>query len=262
MINAPKESNHRPAAAWTAGVGILFLAIGLSGAVTPLAPALPPPTPAKSAQPAEEPMVEIFSEEGGAAAPPEAGPETPAAEPDLPPETEPEPADLPPPPDIPPPLTPPEMPELIPLQSPPPPRPVSKPSTPPKPRTAPAPATPARSRTGTPQSTGQTGGTPGGQGTGPGTAPGSGRGTGKGRTKGYFPQPPYPAAARRAGLEGTVTFSVIVDAAGNPLSAVVKTSSGHAILDNAALPFLLKNWRWAEGDKPRRSSAPIKFYLE
>ncbi len=159
-------------------------------------------------------------------------------------------------------LTPPEMPEIVPLQAPPQSRPVAKPTPPPKPRTAPAaPAAPARARNGTPDSTGPAGGTPGGQGLRPGTQPGAGSGAGRGKMKGYFPQPPYPPAARRAGLEGTVIFSVVVDASGKPQSASVKTSSGHAILDNTALPFLLKHWRWATGNA-RRVATPIKFYLE
>ncbi|MDB6072134.1 MAG: hypothetical protein JWL81_3305, partial [Verrucomicrobiales bacterium] len=111
MIIDSKENPQHLASAWTAGIVMLFLAIGLSGAGTPLAPALPPLAAAKPAGPAEEPMIEVFSEEGGSAPPPASGPETEAAEPD--PHPVPEVAELPPLPDLPPPLTPPEMPEIV-----------------------------------------------------------------------------------------------------------------------------------------------------
>jgi periplasmic protein TonB len=45
----------------------------------------------------------------------------------------------------------------------------------------------------------------------------------------------YPRKADRAGLEGTVVVEVVIDAQGNVVKRSLITSSGHRILDNAAL---------------------------
>jgi protein TonB len=46
---------------------------------------------------------------------------------------------------------------------------------------------------------------------------------------------PYPLSAKRRGIEGTVILEVWVDAAGAILRAKVGKSSGHEVLDEAAL---------------------------
>jgi protein TonB len=48
-------------------------------------------------------------------------------------------------------------------------------------------------------------------------------------------QPVYPRAARRAGWQGVVRIRALVGITGNVASAEVAQSSGHAILDEAAL---------------------------
>lgn len=50
----------------------------------------------------------------------------------------------------------------------------------------------------------------------------------------------YPRSARRQGLEGTVLVELIVDARGKLLSASVVRSSGHKVLDQAALTDVKK----------------------
>ena len=45
----------------------------------------------------------------------------------------------------------------------------------------------------------------------------------------------YPRAARRAGLEGRVVVKLVLDGQGRVLQVDLASSSGHAILDNAAL---------------------------
>ena len=76
----------------------------------------------------------------------------------------------------------------------------------------------------------------------------------------------YPRAAERAGLEGTVVLSVVVDAAGAVVSTVVFESSGHAALDRAAirlveqvgrLPAPPTELRWAR----RSLRIPIRYTL-
>jgi protein TonB len=58
------------------------------------------------------------------------------------------------------------------------------------------------------------------------------------------PSPPYPIEARRNKWEGTVLIRVEVSAAGRVISAAVVTSSGHAVLDTAALNAI-KRWRFS-----------------
>lgn len=48
------------------------------------------------------------------------------------------------------------------------------------------------------------------------------------------PPPQYPVLARRLGCEGLVVVTVRVSRRGEPLTVVVKKSSGHEILDEAA----------------------------
>ncbi len=56
-------------------------------------------------------------------------------------------------------------------------------------------------------------------------------------------QPDYPAAARRADMEGRVELRVLVGTDGRVKQAEIKRSSGHAVLDAAALEHALKKWR-------------------
>lgn len=79
------------------------------------------------------------------------------------------------------------------------------------------------------------------------------------------PKPPYPLMARRRGLEGEVLLSVQVRADGRVASVEVKQSSGHPILDRAALKTLSR-WRFVparQGEQPVSASieVPIRFQL-
>lgn len=62
------------------------------------------------------------------------------------------------------------------------------------------------------------------------------------------PQPKYPAIARRLGLEGTVTLAITVGKEGQALEVEVAESSGHDMLDNAAVSAI-KKWRFIPGTK-------------
>src|SRR3546814_15984694 len=56
------------------------------------------------------------------------------------------------------------------------------------------------------------------------------------------PSPPYPRAALRAGLQGTVMLQVLVDVDGRPLQVDVEHRSGYRVLDNAARRYVLQHW--------------------
>ena len=58
------------------------------------------------------------------------------------------------------------------------------------------------------------------------------------------PSPPYPIEARRNKWEGTVMIRVEVSAAGRVISAAIIASSGHTVLDTAAL-IAIKRWRFS-----------------
>lgn len=80
------------------------------------------------------------------------------------------------------------------------------------------------------------------------------------------PKPDYPSIARRRGWEGKVLLSVEVMANGKPGSITVAASSGHEVLDSAAMKAVMR-WLFAparRGDSPVASTLnlSIVFRLE
>jgi protein TonB len=67
------------------------------------------------------------------------------------------------------------------------------------------------------------------------------------------PAPNYPAVAQRRGLEGTVVLRVKVLASGLPDDVQVSKSSGHVVLDEAAIKAVL-SWTF---DPAKRGRTPI-----
>lgn len=79
------------------------------------------------------------------------------------------------------------------------------------------------------------------------------------------PLPRYPSIARRRGIEGRVTLRVQVDAAGRPSRVVIFSSSGHDVLDRAAVMALHK-WRFVPAKRAGVTVAgqvdvPVSFRL-
>ena len=77
--------------------------------------------------------------------------------------------------------------------------------------------------------------------------------------------PPYPKIARQRGWEGTVRLSVLVEKDGVPYRVGIQQSSGHRVLDNAAVKSV-KLWKFspARSGELRFSSKiiiPIQFTL-
>jgi protein TonB len=236
MITPPRDTNVHLASSWTVGLALLFLGIGVEGAMSPLLPEVN--TDIARIDIGDEVMVEEFN--------------APASTPEeSPPELEEEAVEeieIPPLPEIATPLTPPEMVELTPLEPI-----VEKPAPavkPPEPKQR----TTQRSAAGGKPSTQprSQGGSPGGNG-----APQLFTGGGSGR----FPSPFYPASARMAGIQGSVRLLVTVETSGLPSSVSVSSSSGHSILDNAAREHVQSRWRWPAGDV-RRYIVPIRFVLQ
>ena len=80
------------------------------------------------------------------------------------------------------------------------------------------------------------------------------------------PPPEYPLLARRRQLEGTVVLEALVGPAGRVRELSVKESSGHQLLDEAALRAV-KNWRFAPGRQGTTPVAmpvlvPVRFHLQ
>lgn len=80
------------------------------------------------------------------------------------------------------------------------------------------------------------------------------------------PPPPYPAQARRRGLEGRVLVHATVAVSGECTGAELRRSSGHAILDEAALRAV-RAWRFVPAMRDGRPvvagvDVPIVFRLE
>lgn len=80
------------------------------------------------------------------------------------------------------------------------------------------------------------------------------------------PIPRYPEAARARGWEGLVLLAVGVAADGRADSVAVARSSGHTVLDEAALDAV-RRWRFAPARRagipvPGTAAVPIRFRLE
>lgn len=80
------------------------------------------------------------------------------------------------------------------------------------------------------------------------------------------PKPPYPLAARRQGIEGRVLLAAHVRADGSCGDVKLKQSSGHSLLDRAALETV-KRWRFLPATRAGRAidswvDVPIRFRLE
>lgn len=80
------------------------------------------------------------------------------------------------------------------------------------------------------------------------------------------PAPAYPATARRLGLGGKVVIRAWVSATGECVNADVSRSSGHTLLDEAALAAV-RRWRFVPAsrggrDVPAAVEIPIVFRLQ
>jgi protein TonB len=72
------------------------------------------------------------------------------------------------------------------------------------------------------------------------------------------PPIPYPPAARRANLEGTVLLEALVTAQGTVAQVRLARSSGHAILDRGAVEAV-RGWRF---EPARRGETAIEMWVE
>ena len=72
------------------------------------------------------------------------------------------------------------------------------------------------------------------------------------------PAPEYPLAAQERGLQGRVILKVNVLASGKPADVQVAKSSGHRVLDDAAIKAVL-SWTF---DPAKRGSTPIDGWVQ
>jgi protein TonB len=80
------------------------------------------------------------------------------------------------------------------------------------------------------------------------------------------PPPPYPAAARRSGEEGTVTLRVLVTVEGLPARIELERSSGSRLLDAAAIEAV-RGWRFQPARRGSQAVedwalVPLRFRLD
>jgi len=81
----------------------------------------------------------------------------------------------------------------------------------------------------------------------------------------YNNPPPYPRAARRRGIEGLVEINVLVDIQGKAKKLHIHVSSGHRILDKAAIKAIRK-WHFTPGRQNGKImemwvKVPVRFQL-
>lgn len=70
----------------------------------------------------------------------------------------------------------------------------------------------------------------------------------------------YPPAAIRQGLEGEALVLLLIDTQGTVVAARIETSSGHALLDEAALQAV-RRLRTLPADAPQETLLPVRFRL-
>ncbi len=70
----------------------------------------------------------------------------------------------------------------------------------------------------------------------------------------------YPPDARRVRAQGTTLLEIVVAANGKPASVKLKDSTGHDVLDKAAIEWV-KKWLWPPGEI-RYYFVPIDFQLK
>lgn len=78
-------------------------------------------------------------------------------------------------------------------------------------------------------------------------------------------KPPYPPAALRRGEQGIVVVRVTVGPDGSAQAASVQQSSGHSLLDEAAIGKVLRDWRFVPASRdgaPVTGSALVTFSFE
>jgi protein TonB len=80
------------------------------------------------------------------------------------------------------------------------------------------------------------------------------------------PVPEYPLIARRRGYQGTVVLEVLVSRDGKVKELNLSASSGHSVLDRAALASV-KGWLFDPGTRGGEKvemwvKVPVRFQLE
>jgi protein TonB len=71
---------------------------------------------------------------------------------------------------------------------------------------------------------------------------------------------PYPAEAIERGLQGEALVLLFLDASGNAIAARLEASSGHALLDEAAVRAA-RQLRALPASAPREALLPVRFRL-
>jgi protein TonB len=71
----------------------------------------------------------------------------------------------------------------------------------------------------------------------------------------------YPPEAVARGLEGEATVTLFLDETGNAVAARLERTSGHAVLDDAAVRAA-RGVRALPGDAPREVLLPVRFKLK
>jgi protein TonB len=70
----------------------------------------------------------------------------------------------------------------------------------------------------------------------------------------------YPREAIEQGIEGEATVLLFLDESGNAIAARLEASSGHALLDDAAVRAA-RSLRALPGNAPREALLPVRFRL-
>lgn len=83
----------------------------------------------------------------------------------------------------------------------------------------------------------------------------------------FAPPPPYPIAALKRGIEGTVWLRIEVDESGVPTKVTIERSSGNRALDSGARSHVLNRWRFQPARRDGQAVhgialVPVDFRLD
>lgn len=69
------------------------------------------------------------------------------------------------------------------------------------------------------------------------------------------PSPPYPAAMRQRGIQGSVGVRIAVSPQGTPTAVDITRPSGHAEFDSTARSWILRHWRFRPATTAGKATA-------
>jgi len=78
----------------------------------------------------------------------------------------------------------------------------------------------------------------------------------------YSPPPPYPYAAKKLKLQGTVIVRVLMSREGLPKKVVLEKTSGVRVLDETTVEWVMKNYKFKPAPHEFLVNVPVEYKLK